>query len=494
MGQNRVDGILPGIFTTAGGGGTYCRGDDMLTYQDFLKENDRVKFIATAIEEHRKSDAYKIALDAELYDRQQNSTINNVVRTIYTKAGIPIEDPVSSNNKIASNYFHRLNTDRVSYLLGNGVSFTDHVTKKELPDGTVEVHDETKEAFGDDFDTTLYELIYSGEISGKSYAYVTDAGDGKREIHLYKLTEFVPLLDEYDGTLRAGIRFWCLEWGKRPVSAVLYEEDGFTEYRTKKDKQGLELELYAEKRNYNLITSTTEIRGTEVIGGENPFGGKLPIVPYYAAYEQSTLVGLKASIDAYDLIASGFANDLKDVAQVYWLIGGALGTSDEAVNKFRERLLFQHIGVIDQDNSTVTPYVQEIPHEARKIFLDNQRASLYEGFGGLDIKQLISGDRTATEIDANYNPIDQEADRFETRVTKFIRSLLALVGIKDVPTYKRNKVINQLEQTQAVMMAADVLSRRMTLKKLPFMVDDEVEPTLAEKAKEIDETLDGGDE
>lgn len=457
-----------------------------------MKENDRVKFIATAIEEHRKSDAYNIALDAELYDRQQNSTINSVVRTIYTKAGIPIEDPVSSNNKIASNYFHRLNTDRVSYLLGNGVSFTDHVTKTVHPDGTVEVHDETKETFGDDFDTTLYELIYSGEISGKSYAYVTDAGDGKREIHLYKLTEFVPLLDEYDGTLRAGIRFWCLEWGKRPVSAVLYEEDGFTEYRTKKDKQGLELEVFAEKRNYNLITSTTEIRGTEVIGGENPFGWKLPIVPYYAAYEQSTLVGLKASIDAYDLIASGFANDLKDVAQIYWLIGGALGTDDESVNKFRERLLFQHIGVIDQDNSSVTPYVQEIPHEARKIFLDNQRASLYEGFGGLDIKQLINGDRTATEIDANYNPIDQEADRFETRVTKFIHSLLDLVGIKDVPTYKRNKVINQLEQTQAVMMAADVLSKRMTLKKLPFMVEDEVEPTLAEKAKEIDETLDTG--
>ena len=475
-------------------GAVHTGGDSILTYQDFLAEKDRVKFIAQAIEEHRKSDAYMIALDAELYDRQQNSTINNVVRTIYTKAGIPIEDPVSSNNKIASNYFHRLNTDRVSYLLGNGVSFTDHVTKTELPDGTVEAHDETKETFTDDFDTTLYELIYSGEISGKSYAYVTDAGDGKYEIHLYKLTEFVPLLDEYDGTLRAGIRFWCLEWGKRPVSAVLYEEDGFTEYRTKKDKQGLELEVFAEKRNYNIITSETEVRGVEVIGGENPFGGKLPIVPYYAAYEQSTLVGLKASIDAYDLIQSQLANDLKDVAQIFWLISGALGTSDDAVNKFRERLLYQHIGVIDQDNSDIKPYVQEVPYEARKAFLDGIRASMYEGFGGFDVKQLVSGDRTATEIAANNKPISQEADRFETRVTKFIRALLKLLNIKDVPNYERGDVINRLENTQAVMMAADHLSQRAILKNLDFISVDEIEAIIAEKAKEIDETLDGGDE
>lgn len=457
----------------------------IFTFQDFERASNRIGFITQAIYEHRRSDAYKTAIDAELYDKQLNSTINAVTRTIYTAAGLPIEDPTSSNNKIASNFFHRLNTQRVAYLLGNGVSFTNHVTKKTNPDGSVETYDATKEAFGDDFDTDLYSVAYSGEISGSSYGYVTDAGDGKYNIHLFKLTEFVPLLDEYDGSLRAGIRFWSLDWDNRPVTAVLYEADGITEYRTKSGKTGLDLEEYAPKRPYNRIIRTTAVRGTEVIGGENPFGA-LPIVPYYAANKQSTLVGMKAAIDAYDMIQSGFANDLQDCAQVYWLIGGALGTSDANVKKFREKLLFQHIGVVDSDNSSVTPYTQEVPYEARKVFLDNIRANIYEAFGGFDIKQVVSGDRTATEIEASYNPMDEEADAFETRVTAFIRRLLALVGINDIPQYKRNRIANQLEQTQMIVMAAEYLSTRAILEKLPWITVDEVDTILAEKDGEID--------
>lgn len=451
-----------------------------------------MKFIALAIDNHMKSDSYKIAEDAELYDRQLNSTINSVVRTIYTKAGIPIEDPVSSNTKIASNFFHRLNTDLVSYLLGNGVMFQDHITKEENPDGSVTVHDETKEAFADDFDRVVYDAVYSGEIEGSSYTYVTQGKDGKYDLTLYKLTEFVPLLDEYDSSLRAGIRFWSLEWGKRPVVAILYEEDGITEYRTKPGTKGLFLEEYKKKRPYSRIIQKTEVRGVEVIGGANPFT-RLPIIPYYAKYKQSTLVGMKASIDAHDLIMSGFANDLRDCSQIFWLIGGALGTSDKQAAEFRERLLFQHIGVIDNENSEVKPYVQEVPFESRKVFLESIRESLYEGIGGFNIKQLINGDRTATEIQANYNAMDQEADALKTRVSEYLKNLLSLVGRKDRPQYKRNRIANLLEQTQMVVMAAEYLSTRAILEKLPWITADEVDTILAEKSGEADERRDSED-
>lgn len=457
----------------------------MISFQDFMAASDKIKFIVTAIEEHRKSAAYMTAVDAEKYDRQLNTTINEVTRKIYTQAGLAIEDPTSSNNKIASNFFHRLNTDRVSYLLGNGVMFTDHITKTENPDGSITVHDETKEAFGDDFDTTLYDIVYSGEISGSSYAYIVDTGNRQYKIALFKLTEFVPLLDEYDGSLRAGIRFWSLDWGKKPVNVVLYEEDGITEYRTKKGETGLRLEVYIDKHSYNQITKTTAARGVEVIGGENPFS-RLPIIPYYAAYRQSTLVGLKSAIDAYDLVQSGFANDLQDCAQIYWLIGGALGTTDAEVKKFREKLLFQHIGVIDHENTEVKPYVQEVPHEARKVFLETLRANIYEAFGGFDLRQLVSGDRTATEIQANYTALDEETDAFETRVTRTIRQILDLVGIQDVPQYKRNRIANQLEQTQMIAMISDRLPLRTVLEKLPWITVDEVDTILKEKSGETD--------
>lgn len=464
----------------------------MITYQDFLAESNRAQFIARAINQHRQSDDYKVAINAELYDKQQNVTINNVTRYIYTKAGIKVNDPTSSNNKIASNYFHRLNVQRVSYLLGNGVSFVDHIRSATDEEGVVIKIDETKEKLGDDFDTQLYNVVYSGEISGQSYCYIRyDSTDGY-SYHLFPITEFVPILDEADGTLRAGIRFWSLDWEKKPVTAVLYEADGITKYRTKPGSKGLDLVEFEPKHKYNMIVSTTEAGGTEIIGSENHFSD-LPIIPYYGKNGISTLIGMQAAIDSYDLIQSGFANDLQDCAQIYWLVGGSLGMDDAALNQFRERLLFQHIGVADLDNSSVTPYTQSIPFEARAAYLKHIRNSMYESFGALDVMNLNNGDRTATEIEAAYQGLEEEADALEMRVTEFIRRLLKLLGIEDMPTYKRNRISNQLEQTQMVIMAAEYLSNRAVLEKLPWVTVDEIDAILSEKDGEVDELRENAD-
>lgn len=458
----------------------------MYTYQDFEKATDKVDFIQKAIRDHRDSVKFKRAMDAEAYDRQQNVTINEVTRKIYTAAGIPVDDPTTSNNKIASNYFHRLNTQRVAYLLGNGVSFADHTHWEEDENGDPYLVDETKEELGDDFDTRLFDIVYSGEISCSSYCYVNYDSVKGYEFYLFPFKEFVPLRDENDGRLRAGIRFWSLDWDTRPITAVLYERDGVTRYRTKKDSKGLDLEEIEKKHPYNRIIIKTEAEGEETIGGENHFS-ELPIVPYYAKNDCSTLEGMQSAIDSYDLIQSGFANDLQDCAQIYWLVGGSLGMDDAALKKFRERLLFQHIGVADLDNSSVTPYTQQVPYEARVAYLKHIRNSIYEAFGALDVTNINTGDRTATEIEAAYQALEEEADALEARVTDFIRRLLKLLGIEDVPIYKRNRISNMLEQTQMVIMAAEHLSERAILEKLPWITVDEVDAILAEKSGEVDE-------
>ena len=464
----------------------------MLTYQDFEKAADKVAFIENAIAEHRQSAEYLQAVNAELYDQQKNVTINSVVRTIYTAAGIPLNDPTSSNNKIASNYFHRLNNQRVSYLLGNGVSFTKHVKTVEVEGKPIKV-DETKDELGTDFDTQVFNTVYSGETRGQSFMYIEYDSARGYNYHLFPLTEFVPLLDETDGRLRVGIRFWSLDWENKPVTAVLYESDGVTRYRTKNGNKGLNLEEVEPKHGYNKVVVSTRATGPEDIGYENLFSD-IPIVPYYGRNKTSTLEGMQAAIDSYDLIQSGFANDLQDCAQIYWLVGGSLGMDDTALKKFRERLIFQHIGVADLDNSTVTPYTNEIPYEARVSYLNHIRNSIYEGFGALDVTAINSGNRTATEIQAAYEALEQEADALESRVTLFIRQLLRLIGIDDIPTYKRNKISNQLEQTQMIVMAAEYLSERAILDKLPWVTVDEIETILAEKAGEIDEREEkGGD-
>ncbi|MBR2570929.1 MAG: phage portal protein [Clostridia bacterium] len=445
----------------------------MLTYQDFAAAADRGAFLARAVREHRASEDYAIARDASLYDRQMNVTIREVVRTIYTRTLKAAADPVASNNRIACNFFNRLLTQRVNYLLGNGVTFTRHHRKTAGPDGTAADVDETREMLGRDFDTQLKRIAYAAEMHGVSFGFVNyDSGSGWN-LHLFPLTEFVPLYDEETGSLRAGIRFWCPDWGNKPTRAVLYEENGYTRLQG-----GSRFEIIEPRRAYRQILRRTGPDRETVIGGENYAAG-LPVIPFYGKHRQSALVGMRAAIDSYDLIQSGFANDLADCAQIYWLISGALGMDDEDLTRFRERLLFQHIALADLDGSSVTPYTQDVPFQARQAYLAHIRSSIYEDFGALDVTNMAASSRTATEIEAAYQPLDEEADDFEYRCIAFIRQALRVMGVDDMPVFKRNRISNQLEQTQMVMLEAAYLDRETVLSKLPNVTPDEAQGILA---------------
>lgn len=446
----------------------------MKTFQDFEQATDVVEFIKQAINEYKASDEYKIALDADEYEAQRNRTIMEWVKYLYNMTGQKVVDFTASNNKIASNFFHRLNTQRVAYSLGNGVSFTN--TAEETVNGVTKTVDVTKRVLGKDFDKSIYKGAYYGLIHGVCYLMWNFD-----HLEIFPMTQFVPLWDEFDGSLKAGIRFWSLDWENRPVTAVLYEEDGYTKYRTKKDSKGLDIAEYEPKRGY---IQTVKVIGEseEVIGEENY--SNLPIVPLWGnKHKQSNLVGMRAGIDSYDLIRSGFANDLQECAEIYWLIGNALGEDDASLAKFRDRLKLNHIVAVDDQNSSVTPFTQEVPTQAREVFLAGIRSQIYEDFGGLDVHTVAAG-ATNDHIDAAYQPMDEEADDFETLVTDCIKQILKLNGIEDEPIYKRNRISNQTEQTQMVLLAADYLDAKTVLSKLPWLTVDEVEAVMQAKIEE----------
>ena len=71
--------------------------------------------------------------------------------------------------------------------------------------------------------------------------------------------------------------------------------------------------------------------------------------------------------------------------------------------------------------------------------------------------------------------------------------LLKLLGIQDMPIYKRNRISNQLEQTQMIIMAAEHLSERAILEKLPWITVDEIDRILAERNGEVDDLSESED-
>ena len=424
----------------------------MLTFQDF--ERGGLALIPRIIAEHQSGELYQTAVTADEYDHQRNTTIYSYVQTLFSLTGAALVDYTATNSRIASNFFRRLNKERCMYSLGNGVFF-------DGKDG-----ESVKKRLGVRFDTDTAQCAYKALIHGVAFGF----WDYNR-LYCFPVTEFAPLWDENTGALRAGLRYWKLD-PEKPATVTVYGEDGYTILRGK-DYGALSVDQ--EKRGYKRLTRYNRADGETVAGYENY--GSLPVVPFWGSeLHQSTLVGMRSAIDSFDLIQSGFANDLSDCTQVYWLLENYNGMNDDDVKRLRDRLRFTHIAALDtMQGGNVKPYTVDIPFEARKAYLEHIRARIYEDFGALDVQNISSSAKTATEIESAYQPMDEEADGFEYQCIEFVRQICRLAGFEDVaPLFKRNRISNQAEQTNMIISASEYLDRETVLKKLPFVTVDEV--------------------
>nr|DAM00587.1 MAG TPA: PORTAL PROTEIN [Caudoviricetes sp.] len=436
----------------------------MKTYQDFLEvaeksDRERMEFVLSAINNHKDSDLYKQAVIAKEYDAHRNVTIANFQKLLYTLNGKVIPDNYSPNYKLRSNFFANFITQETQYLLGNGVTL-----KKE----------ENKAKLGAGFDTRLQDAAHDALVGGVSYGFWN-----LDHLEVFDATEFVPLLDEENGALRSGIRFWQVCTSK-PLRATLFEPDGFTQYIR---RSGEEMMILEPKRGYVAVEATSEIDGTELLAYQNYPG--FPIIPMYGnRAKQSELVGQREAIDCYDLIKSGFANTVDDASVIYWTISNAGGMDEIDMARFKESMRRIGVGLVDDDGAKAEAHTLTIPVEAREALLSRISDDLYRDFQMLDVTKLQGGQKTATEITAAYQSMDNKVDQFEYCVIDFLQALFKIVGIEDEPSFTRSKVTNQLEQTQMVLLAANYLDDETILNKLPWLTQEEVAEILKRKAAE----------
>lgn len=436
----------------------------MKTYQDFLEvaeksDQERMAFVLAAINDHKNSDLYQQAKIAREYDEHRNVTIMTVQKLLYTLSGKAIPDNYSANYKLRSAFFPIFMRQETQYLLSNGVTLKNAENKKRL---------------GRKFDNQIQELARSALVGGVAYGFWN-----LDHLEMFTALEFVPLLDEENGSLRAGIRFWQVAANK-PLRATLYEPDGFTQFIR---RSGKEMEILAPKRGYISVEASSEVDGTEILEYQNYPG--FPIIPMYGnRARQSELVGKREAIDCYDLIKSGFADTVDEASIIYWTISNAGGMDEIDMARFKESMRRIGVGLVDDDGAKAEAHTLTIPVEAREALLTRISDDLYRDFQMLDVTKIQGGQKTATEITAAYQQMDNKVDEFEYCVDDFLYQLFALIGLDDEPTFTRSKIVNQLEQTQMVMMAAQYLDDETLLGKLPWLTQEEVAEIMRRKSAE----------
>ena len=430
----------------------------MKTYQDLLEigenERDRMEFVLSAISDHKSGKDYVIAADAELYYKHQNPTIMRYQKFVHNQFGQKVPDIWSANNKIASNWYNYFTTQAVSYLLGNGVTFKSESNKKKL---------------GKDFDKRVQDCATAAKNGGIGFGFWN-----YDHLEVFKLTEFVPLYDEDDGGLKAGIRFWQVDDDK-PLRATLYELDGYTDYIKRKDE---DVTILHDKRAYKQIVRKSEVEGETILDGENYPG--FPIVPLWNVNRQSDLVGNQGTIDAYDLIISGLINNVSEGEFIYWILKNCGGMNEADDAKFIEQLKLTRVAHADgDDGASVEAQNVSVECDASAEALDRLKNQLYTDFMGLKVEDVSAGSVTATQIQAAYEPINQKTDHFEYCVTEFINGILELAGIDDEPTYTRSQMSNQGELLEMVLQCAEYLDDEYVTTKILTLLGD------ADKVKEV---------
>lgn len=425
----------------------------MLTYQDFLREattdENKINFIQKAINQHINSDDYKKAVEAYEYYRQRNTAIMQYRKILYTVTGKPIEDVFSANHKTTSNFFYKIITQMIQYSLGNGLIFE---------------NENVKEKFTGDIDLKIKKIFRYAAIEKIAFGFYNNGN-----LECFKVTEFVPLWDEEDGSLKAGIRFWQIDSSK-PLRATLFELDGYTEYIREKSQP---MRILKDKQKYIKYKQTSEIYGTEIFEGENY--PTFPIIPAYCSdKKQSMLEGIKEQIDAYDFIKSGFANDLDDATQIYWLLQNTGGMDDVDLAKFMQRLKTTKIANLDADEGgALTPYTVQVPYQSREVYLERLEKDIYDDAMALNVSGIQAGNITATQIKAAYEDINLRADAFEEQVLEFMQAVFELAGVeKEKITFNRSKVANTSEEMQTILSTGDLLPIEYKIKKILALLGD----------------------
>ena len=442
----------------------------MKTFQDLLKisDNAKGKFCRQAVDEFMQSAEYKQARDGESYYNKHNSTIEHFQKLLYTLTGKQVQDVFSANYKLKTLFFRRLVSQQVQYVLGNGMTLKNMKNKKKL---------------GVNFDFMLQTAAKRAMASGRAFGFWNlDHMEVFGFADTPKDAGFCPLYSEKTAELEAGVRYWFKNVGDDVIfRATLYEADGYTEYSQKNND---EVEILEPKRAYKRTELKDGTGNIEAVMDENY--SKLPIVPLYANDSQeSELVGIRECIDCYDYIKSGLANDIDDTAGFYWVIKNTGGMDDTDLAMFLQRMKTTKAAMVDGDQGvSAEAHTLDVPHEARSAMLELLRKDIYEDFQSLDVNTLSASAKTTQEIQAAYQSQDNKCADFEYYIIDFCQKILQLAGIDDNPSFVWNRVVNQLEQTQMILQAAQYLTEDMIIKKLPFLTPEEVDEVLKQRDKE----------
>ena len=450
-----------------------------ITFQDYEAAGDKPDLLRESVHKYKAGREFLNAVEANAYFAGNNTEIAKKVTLQVKGQNAKGSDGKTTKslrevkvvgNRIGSNFLFRLVAQQNQHLLSNGVTLKDVDAKQWLGIG---------------FDTKLSMLGESALLHGVSWGFWNY--DHMEGIEAAKDAESgcFALLDETTGAPGMVIQFWRIDT-KRPLHLRVFFGDGIQSYIEREQKLEPDGEKKAYKTKIRQVPNGTEIEGAEGYG-------KLPLIPLFANREKRSefTEAIKTKIDAYDRISSDFADNLDRANDVYWVFNNFGGTTDDIVKMMEEIQRVRAVANLTDgsgNGASAEPHTIEVPYAARKIALDLLETAIYKDYMALNLEEVTGGGLTNVAIKAAMANLNLKCDRFEWQCFEFVQQMLALIGESSLSAedvaFKRQSLANDTETVQNIYAARGDLDTETTLKKLPFVLQEEIPGILKQREAE----------
>jgi Phage portal protein, SPP1 Gp6-like. len=226
--------------------------------------------------------------------------------------------------------------------------------------------------------------------------------------------------------------------------------------------------------------------------------GAIPFIPFpNNNRKQGNIKKYKGLIDAYDIVVSGYVNDVMDVQEVIYILENYGGTD---LNDFIKDLKrFKTVAVGDEgiegtrgDLRTLTI---EIPVEARNSLLDFLKKQIYTAGQALSRDVTSVGNASGQTLKFFYRDIDLKVGdkevEFKAGFSELVRILSEHKGIKIDGSiniaFTRNRISNDQETAQICRDSVGIIPTELIWTNHPFVDDIEKCRELWEKEKAEEE-------
>lgn len=426
-------------------------------------------------------------------------------KNYYYVDGVKTEDLVKSNNTIPHSFHKILVDQKADYIVGNPivVSIAEADVQDENKPTTQEQNliQESEdfqtallEILGENFDELIGEAVKNA--SNKSIEWVHFYVDPKGELHFVvcPAEQIIPIYDtQYQDKLIYIIRYYIYD---------LIDDKGEMHQRHKVEWWTDKGVAYWVETLENLYVHDPDYEYSQA-GHFYTFNTSSPSVKEWNSWGQIPFVALwnnpelhtdlrpvKALIDAYDKVKSGWCNDLEDFQELIYILKGYNGLSEASKAGLSELAFFvknlkTHKAVNVEQGGDVTTLKADIPVEAKIKFLEITRKEIFYFGRGIDVdNENIRSAASGVALKFLYAQLDMKANRTIRKLKKFLKEfmwfIVTYINMRDGKTYDSDQVIftinksvifSEKEKVDELVALKGIISDQTLLENLP-MIDD----------------------